>query len=190
MRPMVAAVATEEPQIAPKPALAEAVLEAFPVKRTQCPEHLHALVSDHLGLIDRRRLHAHEGQDLEHVVLEHVAQDPCLLVIPCPLLDAYRLGSRYLDMVDEVPVPDGLEYRVGETEHHYVLDRVLAQVMVYPEYLLLPEVRPDRLLQRAGAFKVAAVGFFYDYPRPPLLFRGQTRGGNCLDYARVDRRRG
>ena len=74
------------------------------------------------------------------MVLEHVADRSGPLVERGTVLDPDRLGDRDLDMVDELPVPDGLEDTVGEAQRHQVLDRVFAQVVVDAEDLVLGEV--------------------------------------------------
>ena len=45
-------------------------------------------------------------------------------------LDADRLGHGDLHVVDVIAVPQRLEDAVGEPEHHDVLDRLLAEIMV------------------------------------------------------------
>src|SRR4029453_5739303 len=54
-------------------------------------EHLGLLVADVLGLEAGRRLHGDQGQHLELVVLEDVADGPGGLVEVAPVLDAQRL---------------------------------------------------------------------------------------------------
>ena len=46
---------------------------AGPVDRPERSEHLHLLVANRRGAELGRRLHRHEGEELEHVVLNHVA---------------------------------------------------------------------------------------------------------------------
>ena len=63
-------------------------------------EHLHLLVADRVGRERDRRLHRDEREELEHVVLDHVAQHARRLVVVAALLDAHRLRDRQLDVVD------------------------------------------------------------------------------------------
>ena len=102
-------------------------------------EHLDLLVAHLVGLEGRRRLHAHEREQLQHVVLDQVAQRARLVVVARPRADPDVLGGRDLDVVDEVAVPDRLEHVVGEPERHHVLDGLLAQVVVDAVDLLLAE---------------------------------------------------
>ena len=73
------------------------------------------------------------------MVLDQVAQRAGALVVAGAAADPDVLGRGDLHVVDEVPVPDGLEQRVGEPERHQVLDGLLAQVVVDPEHLGLVE---------------------------------------------------
>ena len=70
----------------------------------------------------RRRLHRRERQQLQQVVLEHVANDARFLVVLAALLDADGLGRRDLHVRDALPVPERLEDRVREAEHEDVLN--------------------------------------------------------------------
>ncbi len=66
--------------------------------------------------------------------------DPGSVVIARPAPDAEGLGHGDLDAVDAVPVPEGLEERVGEPEHQEVLDGLLAEVVVDPVDLFFLEI--------------------------------------------------
>ena len=110
---------------------------------------LHLLVADADRVQRRRRLHRDQRHELEHVVLHHVAQCAALVVVPAAVADAERLADRDLHVVDVLVVPDRLEDRVGEPHHHQVLHRLLAEVMVDAEDLLLGEVLVQQLVQLA-----------------------------------------
>ena len=90
------------------------------------------------------------------MVLHHVAQRACPLVVWAPVLDADALGHRDLDVVDVRAVPERLEQRVGEAQRHQVLDGFLAEVMVDPEDLILVEDGADLVVDRAGRGEVVA----------------------------------
>jgi hypothetical protein len=75
-----------------------------------------ALASERSG-----RLHGHEREQLQEVVLEHVAQDAGLVVVAAAGADVDVLGHGDLDVGNVAPVPDGLEQRVGEPQEHDVL---------------------------------------------------------------------
>ena len=68
-------------------------------------------------------------------------------------------------MVDGVAVPDPLERGVSEPEDEYVLDRLLAQVVVDPEYLRFMEHLVDLSVQLAGRRQVVSEGLLHDDAR-------------------------
>ena len=78
------------------------------------------------------------------------------VVVAGPALDADRLGHRDLDVVDHVRGPEPLEDGVGEAQRQQVLHRLLAEVVVDPEDLLLGEDLADRVVDRAGRLQVLA----------------------------------
>ena len=71
------------------------------------------------------------------MVRHHVAQRAGRVVEPSPPLDRDRLCHGDLHVVDVVAVPDRLEQAVGEPHDHDVLDRLLAQIVVHAEDLVL-----------------------------------------------------
>ena len=116
-------------------------------------QDLDLLVADFLGGEAHRGLHCDVAEQLEHVVLDQVAQRPGLVVEAGAGTDPDVLGGSDLDGVDVVAVPQRLEHAVGEAKRHHVLDRLLAQVVVDAEDLRLLEhvehlaVELERLLQ-------------------------------------------
>ena len=96
------------------------------VERSQCPQEFGFLIADTVGVERDGRLHRHERQHLEHVVLEDVAEGSGLVVVVRPVLDAQCLGNGDLDIVDVVAVPDRLEDGVRKAKDHDILDRLFA----------------------------------------------------------------
>ena len=80
-----------------------------------------------------RRLHRHQREQLQHVVLDHVAQRAGTVVVAAAVLDAEGLGHGDLHVVDVLRVPQRLEQRVGEAQRQQVLHRLLAEVVVDAE---------------------------------------------------------
>ena len=102
-------------------------------------QHLDLLVAHVVGGEAHRRLHAKQRQQLQHVVLDQVAQRARVVVVAGAAADAEVLGGGDLDVVDVVAVPDRLEHAVREPERQHVLDGLLAEVVVDPEDLRLVE---------------------------------------------------
>ena len=104
-------------------------------------QDLDLLVAHLFGGEAHRRLHRDVAEQLQHVVLDQVAQRAGLVVVAGAGADADVLGGRDLDAVDVVAVPQRLEHAVGEAERQHVLDRLLAEVVVDAEDLGLVEDR-------------------------------------------------
>ena len=111
-------------------------------------EHLELLVAHGLGLEHHRRLHGDDRQQLQHVVLDDVAEGADLVVVAAAALDADRLGHGQLHVVDEVAIPDRLEDAIGQAKGQDVLDGLFAEVVVDSIDLRLVEDGLDRLVQR------------------------------------------
>ncbi len=140
----------------------------------------------------RRRLHRGERQQLQQVVLEHVAHDAGFLVVLAALLDADRLRRRDLHVVDPLPVPDRLEDRVGEAQHQHVLHRLLAEVVIDAVDLMLGEQAEHELVERQRALEAAAERLLDDDARPRAIRRScasAARARSPRDAARSARTR-
>ena len=135
-------------------------------KEPQRAQHLHLLVAHRRCIEARWGLHRHQRQQLEHVVLDHVAQRPRAIVKPDPPLKPDRLGHRDLDMLDMGRVPQRLEQYIGKAQRQQVLDRLLAQIMVDPEYPLLGKGRRDCVVDLAAGRKIGPQRLFKPDPRP------------------------
>ncbi len=94
------------------------------------------------------------AEQLQHVVLDQVAQRSRLVVVVGATADADVLGRGDLHLIDVVAIPQRLEHAVGEAKRQHVLDGLLAEVVVDAKDLRLvehaqdPRVELVRLLQR------------------------------------------
>ena len=134
-------------------------------ERLERLEHLELLVADGLAVDVRRGLHGDQAEQLEQVVLHHVAQRAGAVVVAAAAADAERLGGGDLHVVDAVGVPERLEERVGEAGDQQVLDALLAEVVVDPEDLVLLEHGADRVVDLAGRGQVVAERLLEHQPR-------------------------
>ena len=90
---------------------------------------------------DDRLLHRGQRQQLQQVVLDHVAGRADAVVVPGPAADPDVLGHGDLHVVDVAAVPDRLVHLVGEAQRQDVLHRLLAEVVVDAEHRLRREDR-------------------------------------------------
>ncbi len=118
-----------------------------------------------------------ERQQLEQVVLHHVAQRARRVVVAAALLDADRLGDGDLHVVDVAAVPERLEDAVGEAEHQDVLDGLLAQVVVDAVDLVLVEAPAEQLRFSARAEAEVAAERLLDDDPPPARRRSSSQPG-------------
>src|SRR3546814_9466770 len=91
------------------------------------------LVAHGIGAQLRRRLHCDKGEQLQHVVLDHVAQRAVVGVIAFAAVDAGGFGDQDVDRLDPAVLPHRFHQRVAEAQREQVLYRCLAQVMVRSE---------------------------------------------------------
>ena len=92
------------------------------------------------------------------MILYYVAQRPHRVVERATVLDPEGLRHGDLDVGDVAAVPDRLEEVVREAEDQDVLHRVLAEIMVDAEDLLLVEHREEMPIERTRGLQVASEG--------------------------------
>ncbi len=93
------------------------------------------------------------------MVLKHVAHHAGLFVIATAVFHPHGFGRGDLHVVDVAPVPDRLEHRVGETEHHDVLHGFFAEVVIDPVNLPLIQEFVNAAIELARSLQVGAERF-------------------------------
>ena len=141
------------------------------MERAHGVQQLCLAVANGLGGQRVGRLHRHEREHLEQVVLDDVAQRPSLLVVAAAAVDTGGLGDRDLDVVDHLSRPGPLDHRVREPEDKDVLHRLLAEVMVDAEDLRLVEDLAHDATELAGARQVVPDRLLQHDPRVLLEAR-------------------
>ena len=129
-------------------------------QRADRSQYLDLLVADSVRRITAGGLHRQHRDDLEHVVLDHVADRAGFFVEGAATLHAEVLGHRDLHALDAIAVPDRLEELVGEPERQDVEDRFLAQVVVDPEDPRFVERRVEDAIELAGGFFIVTERLF------------------------------
>ena len=129
----------------------------------------------------RGRFYRHQAEQLEQMILDHIAQRARAFVVAGATLHPQRLGRGDLHMVDITRVPEGLENRVRETQHHDVLRGFFPEEMVDPVGVGFGEGRAHDPVQFPRRSEVSSEWFFDDDARPPASWRlMQTRGLQML----------
>ena len=123
-------------------------------------EHLQLLVADGVGFEAGGRFHGEQAEELQQVVLHHVAEHAGAVVVVAAALDADGLADGDLHVVDDVGIPETLEDDVGEAEGEEVLDGLLAEVVVDAEGVGFVEDGADGVVDGAGGVEVVADGLF------------------------------
>ena len=110
------------------------------------------------------------------MVRHHVAQRAGRVVIAAAAADGERFRDRDLHMVDMVAIPDRLEQSVGEAQHHDVLHRLLAEIMVDAENLVFFENAEQLLIERARGGEIGAERLLDDDAPPGAVVFARQAG--------------
>ncbi len=153
----------------------------------QGAQHFQLLVAHAVGIQRHRRVHGDQAQQLQHVVLHHVAHGTGFIVVAAASLQPDRFGYRDLHVVDHVGGPQTLEDRVGEAQCHQVLHCLLAQIVVDAEGPCLGEHFSDLIDDHLGRGEVVADRLFQ---HDAGLFGDQPAGGQRLADGPIQVRRG
>ena len=126
-------------------------------------EDLDFFVADSVGGEVGRGFHGGEHDELEEMVLDHVAEAAGLVVIAAAAaFHAEVFSAGDLDVVDVAVVPDGFEEGVAEAQDHEVLGGFLAEVVVDSVGVVFLEGFADDLVESVCGGEVSAEGFFDD----------------------------
>ena len=158
----------------------------LPAKGDEVAENLQLGVAHVAGRECRRRVHRHERQELQHVVLNHVAKGAGMIVKGAATpLHADRLGHGDLHVLDVLPVEQRLENGVAEAEGQEVLDGILPQVMVDAVDLIGAQKTQDVPVELHGALQVETERLFDHHasPRPIDLAIDHSAAGQTFDNA-------
>ncbi len=118
--------------------------------RADGAQHIGLLIANLFIFKGNRRLHGHQAEHLQKVVLHHVAQRAGAFVVGPTMPDPIFFCHGDLDVFNVAPVPNGLEQRVSEPKRQDVLHGLFTQVVIDAEDLGFFESRPYHLVQLAG----------------------------------------
>jgi hypothetical protein len=137
-----------------------------------------------VGVAGGRRLHRDHRQQLQRMVLHHVAQRTGAVVEVAARAHADGLGQRDLDVGDALAPPQRFEQRVAEAQRRQVLHRRLAQVVVDAVGLLLGKGRATTRLISCALARSCPSGFSSTTRTrgpfsPPAPSCAQITGNRC-----------
>ena len=142
------------------------------VPLAQGADDFHFFITHAVGGQIGRRLHGHQAEKLEQVVLHHVPQRAGGVIISAAAaFHAEVFGAGDLDVVDVLAVPERLEDRVRKPQHHEVLRGFLAEVVVDPVGVPFFEGGVHHFIEMTRRGEVGAEGFFNNHPCPATFRR-------------------
>src|SRR5262249_38046589 len=134
-------------------------------QRPNCFEQPDLFVSHRFRVPTHGGVHRQQHQDLEHMVLYHIANRTDFFIeTPAPL-HAEVLGHCDLHARNVVAVPDGFEKRVGKPKIEKILDWFLSQKMVDAENGRLGKRLMKSPVQQLCRRQISAKWFFNDHSR-------------------------
>src|ERR1700722_14841098 len=99
-------------------------------KRRNRAKYLDLFVADSVAVYAGGGLHGQKSYHLEHVVFDHVADRPGVVVELPPPLDPELFCHRNLHTLDVIPVPDRLQKAIGEAKEQKIENRLFTEVVV------------------------------------------------------------
>ena len=130
-------------------------------KTAQRVQYLQLGVAHCIGGNRGRRLHRDDAQQLQQMVLQHVAQRAGGIVITHPGAHAQIFGDGDLHVGNPFAPPQRFEQHIAEAQRQQILYRFLAQVMIDAKYLRLREHAADFGVDLFGAGQVATERLFH-----------------------------
>ncbi len=138
------------------------VVEIVEICKVGRLENFDFLGANGVGIEGVGGFHGGETEHLHEMVLHHVSEGTCGLVVPGAVFDADGLSHGDLDMVDVLTIPERFKDGVGEPEDQKVLHRFFAEVVVDAVDLFFATNLVDDAVEGLGRGEVAAKGFFDD----------------------------
>lgn len=155
-------------------------------ERLQGMEDFDFLIAYGIGIEGNRRLHCYEGEQLEHMVLDHIPNGSRFLIIRTATLKTNIFGDRDLDVINIASIPDRLKDPVCQAEDEDILHGLFAEVVVNTVDLVLFKDLADLPVEFLGGGEIVSEGLFDDNPRPsPSAVSVQTGGTKVLNDFRI-----
>src|SRR5260370_36754013 len=136
--------------------------------------------------------HGDQGEQLEHVVLQHDADGSCLFIVCPATFQADILSHGDLYVVDIAPVPHGFKNAVCQAKDQDILHSFFAEVVIDAIHLFLSKDSCNLAVKLSSRGQIMPKGLFDDNTRPTLAVPVQASRAKVMDDFRVlaGRRRG
>ena len=144
-------------------------------------QDLELFVANRVGVGVDGRLHADGAEQLQGVVLHHVAQRAGVVVKSAALFNAQVFRHGDLDVGNVLATPQGLKQRIAKAQCKQVLYRGFAEVMVDTEHLLFAEHAAHGFVDGAVGGQVMAQRLFKHHAGGRAV---QPGSGDLLDHRR------
>ena len=100
------------------------------------------------------------------MILHHVPHCARFLEISTATAHADGFADSDLHMLNRLAAPELLEDGIRKPEHHDVLHRLLAQIMIDAKDLPLARVSQQMIIQHAGTLQIVPERFLHHHPLP------------------------
>src|SRR6478672_628950 len=132
------------------------------LQRPNSLQNLNFFVAYRFTIGSDRWFHRQVRQDLEQVVLNHVANRAGLVVECPPALNSEVFGHGYLHALDLIAVPERLQNCILEPQKNHVTHRSFPQVMIDAKDVLLVESTEQNPIELLRRDEVVTEGLFND----------------------------
>ncbi len=135
----------------------------------------------------RGRLHRHQRQQLQHMVLHHVADCARIIIERDAAFQPDGFGHGDLHVINMRCIPQRFEHQIGKAQRQQVLHRLLAKIVIDPENAVFGEGGGDCVIDFAAGDEIGAERFFKAHPH---IIACQPGGLQPLDGGFKQARRG
>ena len=134
--------------------------QCFGGPRFEGAQDFEFLIANGVGMRIDGRLHGNGAQQLQCVVLHHVAQGAGVFIKRTALFDTQLFGNGDLNVGNVLTAPQGFKQGIAKTHGKQVLYRRLAQVVVNSENLVLFKDLAHALVDELVGLEVVAQRLF------------------------------
>lgn len=117
---------------------------------------------DGLGTKVGGGFHGGDGEELHHVILDHVTHGADFVIKSAAGADPFLFGHGDLNIIDEVTVPNRFPDGIGEAKIEKVLHGFFPEVVVDPKEIGFIEAGLEIGDEVAGGSEIVSKGFFDD----------------------------